>query len=217
MRNYSAGENNLEEINSINKSTYDRLSSEYENRTDISFKITKHVVDLYAKYLKPHGKILETGCAVGLAMKILNNKGFVVTGIDISSEMVKLAKLRNSGCKIIEGDFLTYKFSTLYDGIFSFAFVHLFPKEVAMEVLKKMFGLLKKGGILYLGTSKSNRSSEGWEQKKDYKPKLSRFRKHWTEQELRNALEKVGFKILDVYILTDPYAKVWMDFVAIKK
>lgn len=206
----------LVKINKVNRLTYDQLSKEYENRTDKVFDITKRVIDLFSKYLKTGAEVLDTGCAVGLAMKIMTDKRLSVTGIDISSKMVRLAKLRNPKCRIIKGDFLKYRFNRKYDGIFSFAFIHLFPKETSITVLEKMYDLLEHGGVLYLGTSKSKIGYEGFEIKKDYKLKLVRFRKHWTEPELRLVLENVGFRVLKKYILVDPYKKVWMDFVATK-
>lgn len=206
----------LEKILNINKKTYDLLATEYEERTKVLEPITKKVINYFEKYITTGKEVMEIGCAVGLALSILRKKGFSVTGIDISPAMVKLAKLRNPKSKIILGDFLQYKFRKKFDGVFSFAFIHLFPKKDAIRIFEKIFKLLKNGGVLYIGTSKSNKSYESWEIKKDYRSKQKRFRRHWTQSEMRKVLTDVGFKILHVYILTDPYKKVWMDFVAQK-
>lgn len=208
--------NNLVEIQKVNRATYDILADQYEQRTKTLKNITEYALSLFIKHLDVGKEILETGCAVGLAVKIMEGKGLIVTGIDISPKMVIYAKRRNPKSNIILGDFLTYKFSRKYNGIFSFAFIHLFPKKVALKVLQKMYQLLKPGGILYIGTSRSDKSYEKWEEKKDYKDKEKRFRKHWTEKELENALIKTGFKKLDLYIIEDPFKKVWMDFVVQK-
>lgn len=216
MNKSTTSGNNLAEIQKVNCATYDILADEYEQRTKTLKNVTEYALSLFIKYLGVGKEILETGCAVGLAIKIMEEKGLTVTGIDISPKMVKYAKGRNPKSNIILGDFLTYKFSKKYDGIFSFAFIHLFPKKVALEVLQKMYQLLKPGGVLYIGTSRSDKSHEGWEEKKDYKNKEKRFRKRWTEKELENALIKTGFRKLDLYIIEDPFKKVWMDFVVQK-
>jgi len=216
MNQFDTSDNNLVEIQKVNRATYDNLANEYEQRTKTLKDVTNYALSLFIKHLSMGKEILETGCAVGLAIKIMEKKGLNVTGIDISPKMVKYAKKRNPKSNIILGDFLTYKFNKTYDGIFSFAFVHLFPKKVALKVLQKMYLLLNPGGILYIGTSRSNESYEGWEEKKDYENKEKRFRKHWTEKELENALTKTGFKKLDLYIIEDPFKKVWMDFVVQK-
>lgn len=205
----------LNKIKESNVKTYDLLASEYENRVETLRPITIEAVSLFMKYLGTGKKILEPGCAVGLALSIMTEMGNTVTGIDVSPEMVGYARKRNPRSNIILGDFLTYEFKgSRYDGIFSFAFIHLFPKSYAPRVLKRMFDLLEPGGIVYTGTSRSDKSLESWEIKKDYKNKQKRFRKHWTEDELRQAFAEAGFDVLNVYILTDPYGKVWMDFVA---
>ncbi len=216
MNKFTTSDNNLVEIQKVNRATYDNLANEYEQRTKTLKNVTEYALPLFIKHLSTGKVILETGCAVGLAIKIMEEKGLIVTGIDISPKMVKYAKGRNPKSNIILGDFLTYKFSKKYNGIFSFAFIHLFPKIVALKVLQKMHQLLKSGGVLYIGTSRSDKSCEGWEEKKDYKDKEKRFRKHWTEKELENALIKTGFKKLDLYIIEDPFKKVWMDFIVQK-
>lgn len=83
------------------------MSGEYEERTSSLRDVTEHAVSLFSKQLS--GKeVLETGCAVGLALSIMEEKGFRVTGIDISPKMVELAKKRNPTGNIIVGDFLGY-------------------------------------------------------------------------------------------------------------
>ncbi len=208
----TSSSNNLVEIQKVNRATYDNLANEYEQRTKILKNVTEYALSLFMKHLNSGKEILETGCAVGLAINIMEKKGLNVTGIDISPKMVKYAKKRNPKSDIVLGDFLSYKFNKNYDGIFSFAFIHLFPKKIAIKVLQKMYQLLKSEGVLYIGTSRSEKSYEGWEKKEDYKDKEKRFRKHWTEKELENALIKTGFKKLDLYIIEDPFKKVWMDF-----
>lgn len=203
------------EIQEINKSVYDELASEYESRSDNLKEVTSYAVSLFIKHLKEK-EVLETGCAVGTALNIMEKKGLRVTGIDISPKMIDYAKKRNPKSDLIVGDFLEYKFDKQFDGIFSFAFIHLFPKDVAKQVLQKMHEVLKPGGVMYIGTSKSDIASEGWEEKHDYKKPLKRFRKHWTQDEIENSFTDAGFKILEKYIIEDPYKKVWMDFIVQK-
>ena len=137
-------------------------------------------------------------------------------GIELSPKMAEFAKRRNPNPKIIVGDFLTEDFAEPFDGIIALALIHLFPKEEAMKVLRKMHDMLVPGGTLYIGTTESAESSEGWEVKEDYSGKHRRFRKHWTEAEFRRALEEAGFEVLKLHRITDPFGKKWMDFVAQK-
>ncbi len=197
-------------------STYDALAKEYEERTNSLASVTQNAVDLMSRYVLPGGKILDLGCGVGLAASFFIEKGFKVTCIDISPKMISFAKKRNPDVIFIKGDFLAANFDSSFDGVFGFAFIHLFPKDVALEVLEKIGSILNIGGIAYIGSTKSEQSKEGWEVKKDYKEKHKRYRKHWTEPELKNALFTSGFEIVDSKIYTDPFGKTWMDFIVKK-
>ena len=65
-------------------------------------------------------------------------------------------------------------------------------------MLNKIKSLLKKGGVLFVTTNKSNESKEGFYKKTNYVGGLKRFRKFWTKKELYNILSK-RFKIVDYF------------------
>ncbi len=195
---------------------YNSLAGEYEKRTKNLASVTQDAVDVMSNYVRPKGKILDLGCGVGLAASFFNSKGFDVTCLDISSKMISFAKKRNPGATFIQGDFLTVNFNSSFDGVFAFAFIHLFPKDVALKILKKIHQILDHDGIAHISSTKSESSKEGWETKKDYGGEYKRYRKHWTETELRDALVQSGFKIVDFKDYTDPFGKNWMDFIVRK-
>lgn len=195
------------------KKVYDLLSKEYEQRVKILTPITKDAMEWFSSYIKPRGKILDIGCAVGIAVKILSEKGFDVSGIEISPNMAKFAKQRNPKSNIITGDFLNTNFHKKFDAILAFAFIHLFPKKEIPVVLKKIKDSLKPNGVVLISTTESSISKEGWRIKKDYGIKEKRFRKLWTKKELSDTLGKNGFDILSIKKFTDPIGKKWMDFI----
>lgn len=196
-----------------NKDTYETLADEYERRVKSLIPITGDAMDYFASYLKPSGKVLDTGCGVGIAINILNKKGFNVTGIEISPRMAEYAKKRNPDSKIIVGDFLETSFNEKFDGILSFAFIHLFPKNEVGVVFEKTNSVLNVGGVVLISSTESEDSKEGWYIKKDFSKKEKRFRKFWTETELENKVSKYGFKKVALKKFTDPYGKKWMDFI----
>jgi len=55
---------------------------------------TEYVSDLINKYQTPGKNILEMGCGTGTHAIFLAKKGFNLTGIDLSSEMIELAKAK---------------------------------------------------------------------------------------------------------------------------
>jgi SAM-dependent methyltransferase len=199
-----------------NKETYDALAEEYESRVEALRSVYEEVADHFSVHLSNGGRMLEVGCGVGLAVEVLEKRGFSLAGIDISPRMAEFAKKRNPRAEIIVGDFITHKFGRSFDGMIALAFIHLFPKADSMKMLAKMFDILVPGGVLYIGTTEDKESREGWEVKEDYSGKYKRFRKHWTEGELRQALGETGFKFLELIRIRDPFDKDWMDFIVQK-
>ncbi len=211
--------NNIMDYNTENIKTYEALAEEYEKNVSNYFESTEEAVKNISNYLTTGKEILDVGCGVGLGTKLLIDKGFSLTAIDISPKMIEYTKKRNPNSSNITDDFLEYQFEKKFDAIFSMAFIHLFPKNIADLVLKKMYKLLKKDGILYIGTTVSDKSKEGFELKKDsFFPngQQKRYRKHWTENELLDSLQRVGFKYKNRYHINDPKNKIWMDFLMIK-
>ena len=197
----------------LNKNAYDTLADEYESRADSLIPVTNDSMSYFIPYLKPSGKVLDIGCAVGIVMSVLRQKGFKVSGIEISPNMAEYARKRNPNSDIIVGDFLKTDLDEEFDGAVAFAFIHLFPKAEIAKILEKIKSILKPDGCALLGSTESDESKEGWYAKKDFNKKGKRFRKFWTEKELAEAIGKSGFKILALKKFPDPYGKTWMDFV----
>lgn len=196
---------------------YDAVAEQYESRVDALTPVTRHAVDLMAQHIKSGATILELGCGVGLASKLLTEKGFTVTCIDLSSRMISFARARNPKAQFIQGDFLKTNFGKTFDSVFAFAFIHLFPKKDAELVMKKIYEILPPDGIVYIGTTKSKTSFEGWEIKKDYDGEHKRFRKHWTEAEFKDFIAAAGFEIVGSLTQIDPFGKEWVDVVGRKR
>lgn len=204
----------MNEIINNNKNTYDALAEQYEKKVNQRKEFNKTAISQFIHYISNGNKILDLGCAVGLDASIFIENGFSVVGLELSEEMVKFARKRNPSAKILSGNFLEANFDERFDGIYAQAFVHLFPKEEAITVIKKIKSLLNKEGVAHITSSKSDESKEGWFVKSDYSGEHKRFRKYWTKEEMEETLKQVGFVIVDYYEIKDPYEKEWMVFTA---
>ena len=204
--------------NSIShKKVYDELAEEYEKRADSLLAVTEDAMSYFSPYIKPGGSVLDVGCGVGIAMSVLAKKGFKVTGIEISPKMAEFTRRRNPGAKVMVGDFSEMKFDDKFDAIPAFAFIHLFPKAKVTAIFSKIKSILNPDGVALLSSTESLESKEGIYVKEDFGKEYKRFRKFWTEQELRESLINAGFKELALRKFTDPFGKTWMDFVVRKK
>ena len=77
--------------------------------------------------------ILDLGCGMGHYCNYMYNKGFTVTGIDFSEEMIKIAKQNNKNIEFIVHDICNLEFlgNKKYDGIvMAYLLQHLSKIEV---------------------------------------------------------------------------------------
>ena len=107
------------------------------------------------KHLKPKVKILDIGCGAGTLDFYLANKGYNITGVDISdkaiSSCIKTAKSLNfNNVKFLQVDFPQNVPDGKFDFIlFSEVIEHLENDSLAIQ---KIYYLLNKGGIVFLST-----------------------------------------------------------------
>jgi len=114
----------------------------YEN--DILLPTIKDFISLFSEA----PRILDFGCGPGHESKRLASFGARETGIDYSSECVRIAKERCPECKFEFMDFRNLDDSLgQFDGIFaSGSLIHLSPDEL-QDVVSKISDILKKGGL----------------------------------------------------------------------
>lgn len=206
----------LSYLNRLHAQTYNELAEEYELRVKSYLPTTKQALSPFVKSLSKNDKVIDVGCGVGYTTAILFDAGLRPQGIDLSHNMVEYARSRNPSLQIICGDFMQIKYpSRSFDGVLLFSFLHLFPYQQAIDVLDKVGVILKKEGLLYLTTTKSMQSLEGFEAKRDYSEPLLRYRRHWTSAELEQVLT-TRYEILNQQEISDPYGKLWRGYLCRK-
>jgi 2-polyprenyl-3-methyl-5-hydroxy-6-metoxy-1,4-benzoquinol methylase len=95
------------------------------------------------------GKALDVGCgAGGRFIRILKNKGFSITGIDVSEEMITLAKKNHPEIDFIHMDISTWETEEKFDLIIAWDSIFHLPFEMQKPVVTKICRMLAKGGIL---------------------------------------------------------------------
>src|SRR3989344_1574500 len=111
--------------------------------------------------VKKGSKILDAGCGTGNLLKILEdeNKNLRLYGIDISEEMLKVARKKLKLVKIKLGSVEKLNFKKdFFDYIFSIdAFHHYYNSTL---VMRNFYRILKKGGYLVTVDFDEKRTSE---------------------------------------------------------
>ena len=92
------------------------------------------------------GSVLEIGCASGSFLKVLEENGWSVTGIDVSKRFCQLAKKNN--IKVICGDFNKYNFENKFDLIAILGSIS--NLQGVKHSISKAYQLLNKDGCIYI-------------------------------------------------------------------
>lgn len=99
-------------------------------------------------HLGPGKKALEIGCGTGNFTEIFANTGANVTAVDLSPELLEIARKRGlpeDRVSFLEQPFETCEVHGPFDAIIGSSVLHHLEVEVA---LRKIYELLKPGGIL---------------------------------------------------------------------
>jgi len=139
-----------------------------DTETEIHFAITHLQLD-------PGDRLLDIGCGWGRHSLPLAAYGLSVTGVDLSHELLTLARYnaRRRGLTVnwVESDIADMPLRGSFDAIVQFCgnFMTWFTdRERALEVLRRVAILLRPGGRLLLGTN-------------DWEPELPHRSQQWDE------------------------------------
>ncbi len=96
-------------------------------------------------------RILDLGCGAGYDSKLLYRFGARVVGVDISENLISIAKKEVGGCKFFVGD-ISEPLDKLgkFDGIACLATIMHVDIQNMHKTFKNMAEVLKKGGLLLI-------------------------------------------------------------------
>ena len=113
--------------------------------------------DLFLKYVRENGRILDFGCGSGRDSFNFKKMGFKVDAIDGSEELCKLAR-EKVGIDAKCMNFLDFEAHEEYDGIWACASLLHLKKPELIDVMKRLREGLVNDGYLY--TSLKNGTGE---------------------------------------------------------
>lgn len=113
---------------------------------------------------KPNAVILEIACGPGNITHYLLKKrpDFKIMGIDLSPNMIELAKINNPTAtfEIMDGRNI-HKIPEKYDGIMCGFCLPYLIKEEALNLISNATKLLNKNGVLYISTMEDDYNKSG--------------------------------------------------------
>jgi len=163
-----------------------------------------------AQRLPPEAFVLDVGCGSGRDLLWMKKRGFDVIGFERSDGLAELAR-DNVGCEVIQGDFETYDFSSIFvDAIMLVgALVHV-PRERFSDVFQNITSAIPENGsvLITLKQGSGNRTdSDG------------RIFYLWEDSKARVLFDTLKFKVCDVStsISKTGSGDIWMSYVLDKE
>ncbi len=208
----------------VNRKAYDKFADQHAKRheevgkydlTDGQWKkiLTENLLKKDTRNL-----VLEIGPGTGRMLAIFEELNCRTCAIELSSKMIEYAKQRSPRTTFAQVNVLEAKLeSNLFDAIFMGAVIHNFPKEDARKLLQLIRTWLKEDGKTLIYTTIHEKSEEGFYEKQDYEGNIVRFRKKFTEPELKELLEEEGFEITYTMHTSEPdRQKNWLTYIVKK-
>ena len=171
-------------------SGYNKIYQDYDNKRTFHDR-DNPFIRRFARYFHKNAKILDAGCGSGKISALLNSYGLYVVGIDISENMLKLAKKNVRKSRFYKMDIrkLTFR-KNYFDGIISlYTIIHV-PRKYHLSILSKFYKILKPEGAMLISVGIN-----------DSKLKIENFHgarmywSHFDKKKNSELLRKVGFII----------------------
>jgi len=155
--------------------------------------------DYLIQHLNENDNVLDLACGPAQISKYIKEKVNVnITGVDLSREMLQLAKNNVPDGIFIEDSIITFTGNFIYDAvIIGFGIPYLRSAQV-IECIKNSISLVKTTGYLYLSFMHGNK--EGFE-KTSFGGDNNFYIFHHDKEDIKNILQENGMKIEKEYII----------------
>jgi 2-polyprenyl-3-methyl-5-hydroxy-6-metoxy-1,4-benzoquinol methylase len=131
-------------------SHYDRIALSWQKRLmDSGYGVA--ALERAIKFVENKAAALDVGCgSSGRFIDVLLKNGFTASGVDISAEMISLARQRHPDATFYVEDICTWRLPQEYDLISAWDSTFHLPLAEQEPVLKKMCeGISPKGVVLF--------------------------------------------------------------------
>jgi 2-polyprenyl-3-methyl-5-hydroxy-6-metoxy-1,4-benzoquinol methylase len=127
---------------------YDQITHRWEHKDfnrDNGIAAHKHALS----FLANKQRALDVGCGcTGRFIDLLENQGFTVEGVDISKEMLRLAKQKHPKVTFHHQDICSWDINDKYDFITAWDSIWHIPLTEQKNVISKLVNSLTKNGVL---------------------------------------------------------------------
>ena len=184
----------------IVKETYNEIAESFDPMLEVSNSSASEVafMDSFLTRLKPGSTVIDLGCGAGKHGRYCAKRGHLVTGYDISEEMIKRAIEHNDLCKmefLLVADMCDIKTDQMFDGVIAmYSLIHL-TKEQTIRTFMNLSNNLRKGAQIVLCVNIGD--EEGYFPEV-LKMDMLQYFKYYQKEELVELVESIGIQIDDI-------------------
>ncbi len=135
--------------------TYNQSAKALADKFDALGARVSDIEETFALINKENPKVLEIGCGNGRDAEVILKRTNDYVGIDISEELILLAKKKVPEAKFEVVDVVSFDFPSSLDIVFAFASLIHITKEEFRLVLSKLLTSLNKEGVVRISLKNS--------------------------------------------------------------
>ena len=169
---------------------YDKIAQEYHRQRERFDR--RDELDEFAGLLPDNARVLDAGCGGGVPVaKFLAERGFRVVGVDLSGNMIRLAKENVPQAEFIKADMTELDFEEdSFDGLTAFYSVIHVPREKHSGLFETFGKILRPDGVMLISLG-----SGEWEGTEDFHG-AEMFWSHYGPKRSLQMIEQASFEIL---------------------
>jgi len=185
-------------IISLNRKAWNNVAEKYDNA---KYSKLNPVIDFFCRELPERGSILDIGSGTGLPFaKLFLEEGFNYLGVDISSQMIKIARKNVPLAKFKEKSMTDLNYDKEFDGVFSHYSMLLLSPQLFKDVAKRVAKSLKGNGLFYLSLNEPRVKDADLDE--DVICEImgeTMYSRAYTEEEILDVFTPLGLKKLQIY------------------
>ena len=180
----------MSENEEIVEEGYDKIAREYHRQRDRFDR--RDELEEFAGLLPDDARVLDAGCGGGVPVaRFLAERGFRVVGVDLSRNMIRLAKENVPQAEFIKKDMTQLDFDEdSFDGLTAFYSVIHVPREKHVGLFETFRKILRPDGIMLVSLGHSQ-----WEGTEDFHG-AEMFWSHYGPERSLQMIEQANFEIL---------------------
>ncbi|MDR3164558.1 MAG: GNAT family N-acetyltransferase [Synergistaceae bacterium] len=134
---------------------FDTRADIYDSHMLDDLGLDEFYATVAACFDRPVHRLLDLGCGTGLELEQMFSRfpDMEMTGIDMSSEMLRIleAKYSRQKLRLIRGSYFDVELGGPYDSVVSTYSLHHFSEESKLELYRMIYAALEPGGMFVFG------------------------------------------------------------------